>query len=413
VSQSIVTWPKEGYHRVPYRVFHDPEIYAREQERIFRGPVWNYLGLEAEVPDPGDFRTTYVGATPVVLTRAEDGRLHAFSNRCAHRGSLVCLEASGKKRDGFTCVYHAWRFDMEGSLRSVAFRRGVRGEGGLPRDFSMADHGLEKLRVDTFAGIIFGTFSEETEPLTDWIGETVGPGLRRLMNRPLRILGYDTQIVHANWKIYGENIRDTYHGNILHTYFATFGLSRYSQENGAIIDPRGLHLHFFQKRGAEDFTEDYTETASSLRSMQKDFRLADPSILNWTDEFGDAKTVYVTTLFPPLMVQQLMHCFAMHQVIPKSPTSCETVYTFFGYADDPPELTQRRLVQANLIGAAGLVAAEDGAVCELVGNGTVGCANAASALEMGGRDLTSGGDTKISDRSLRNYWNVYRTLMAL
>ena len=52
-SRSEVAWPAEGVARVPYPVFFDPAIYALEQERLFRGPVWNYVALEAEVPKPG------------------------------------------------------------------------------------------------------------------------------------------------------------------------------------------------------------------------------------------------------------------------------------------------------------------------------------------------------------------------
>ena len=46
----LLEWPKEGATRAPYRVMNDPAIYAREQERIFRGPTWHYLCLEAEIP---------------------------------------------------------------------------------------------------------------------------------------------------------------------------------------------------------------------------------------------------------------------------------------------------------------------------------------------------------------------------
>ena len=59
-------WPALDYSRVPYRLYHDAEIYEREQERIFRGPVWSFLGLEAEIPEPGDFRASYVGETPII-----------------------------------------------------------------------------------------------------------------------------------------------------------------------------------------------------------------------------------------------------------------------------------------------------------------------------------------------------------
>ena len=76
-------WPTLDYSRVPYRLYHDPEAYQREQERIFRGPTWNFLGLEAEIPNPGDFRTTYVGDTAVIVNRDANGTIHALVNRCA------------------------------------------------------------------------------------------------------------------------------------------------------------------------------------------------------------------------------------------------------------------------------------------------------------------------------------------
>jgi anthranilate 1,2-dioxygenase large subunit len=62
-------WPREDYSRVPYRLYHDRSIYEREQERIFKGPVWSYVGLEAEIPGAGDFRTGYIGDTALRTAR--------------------------------------------------------------------------------------------------------------------------------------------------------------------------------------------------------------------------------------------------------------------------------------------------------------------------------------------------------
>src|SRR4051812_43490904 len=107
------SWPAEGVTRVPYQVYTDPAIYALEQERIYRGPTWNYLALEAELPSPGDYKTTFVGDAPVVVTRDTDGSLHAFVNRCAHRGATVCMDSFGNSKNKiFTCVYHAWVYDL-------------------------------------------------------------------------------------------------------------------------------------------------------------------------------------------------------------------------------------------------------------------------------------------------------------
>ena len=76
-----LTWPEGGVTRVPYRVYSDHEIYAREQARIFRGPVWNFLCLALEIPKPGDFKTTFVGETPVIVTRDGDGGVRDRARR--------------------------------------------------------------------------------------------------------------------------------------------------------------------------------------------------------------------------------------------------------------------------------------------------------------------------------------------
>src|SRR5580658_4907718 len=63
----LIAWPPEGVSRVPYAVFSDPALHRLEQERIFRGPTWHFLALEAELPEPGSFKTTHVGDTPVIV----------------------------------------------------------------------------------------------------------------------------------------------------------------------------------------------------------------------------------------------------------------------------------------------------------------------------------------------------------
>jgi anthranilate 1,2-dioxygenase large subunit len=80
---------------IPYQGFTDPEICAREQERIFRGATWNFLGLTAEIPNPGDYKSAFVGDTPVVVTRIKAGEVVAWVSRCAHRGAMACRFSRG------------------------------------------------------------------------------------------------------------------------------------------------------------------------------------------------------------------------------------------------------------------------------------------------------------------------------
>ncbi len=199
-------WPGEDVSRVPFQVYTDQAIYDAEQARIFQGPTWNLLCVEAEIPNPGDYRTSYVGNAPVIVTRDETGRINALLNRCAHKGSLVCYKPHGNVRE-LTCVYHNWVYDLTGKLTGVAFKRGVGGKGGLTDDFDITQHGLRRLRVETYKGIVFGTFSDETPPFVDYIGGELAACIDRVMIKPLKVLGYHSQILPNNWKLYSENPR--------------------------------------------------------------------------------------------------------------------------------------------------------------------------------------------------------------
>jgi phenylpropionate dioxygenase-like ring-hydroxylating dioxygenase large terminal subunit len=141
-------WPEEGITRIPYWAYQDPDVYRQEQARVYQGDTWSYLCLEAEVANVGDFVNTFIGETPVVVARDQDGELYAFENRCSHRGALICLEDAGNTAQ-FTCVYHAWSYDLQGTLKGVAFEAGVGGKGGMPEGFCKEDHSPRKLRVAT------------------------------------------------------------------------------------------------------------------------------------------------------------------------------------------------------------------------------------------------------------------------
>src|SRR5438270_4154596 len=278
--QSPLKWPKEGNARVPYRVFSDPEIYRAERDRVFLGPTWQYLALAEDLPQPGDYATTFLGETPVIVTRGDDGQIHAMLNRCAHRGNLVCLKRRGHSDDGLTCVYHAWRYDLAGNLTSVAFRRGVGGKGGMPESFRLEEHGLKQLRTDTFAGIIFATLSPDAPSLSEYIGNDIGGRSGRGMRRKPKPLGPTSQSRHNNWKLYFENVKDTYHASLLHTFFTTFSVSRLTNTGGVAIADNGAH-HFSYTYGGKPVDQAASDAAyAGIQSMHRDYRLQDPRLLD-------------------------------------------------------------------------------------------------------------------------------------
>src|SRR5476651_1841822 len=130
MSQSALTaehgvpWPSNGISEIPFRVYTDQDQYHREQERLFKGPTWNYLCLTVELAKSGDFVSTTIGETAVIVVRDAAGAINAFVNRCAHRGNLLCLERQGSVKE-FGCIYHGWIYDLAGQLTGVAFEHGV------------------------------------------------------------------------------------------------------------------------------------------------------------------------------------------------------------------------------------------------------------------------------------------------
>ncbi len=409
ISPENRTWPAEGLARVPYWIYQDAEIYRREQERIFRGATWNFLGLEAELPRPGDFKTTFVGEMPVVVTRGANGELNAFENRCAHRGSLICLKQRGNAKS-FTCVYHNWTYDLKGNLTGVAFRRGIRGRGGMPADARPESQAPSQLRVSSCCGLMFATLSDATPPLEDYIGAEVVARIRRVMKAPVRLLGGYSQVFPNNWKLYLDNVKDTYHASLLHSFFATYRLNRLSQQGGVIVGGDGGSHVSFTMMGTDTGGDEYEK--AGMRSAQGGYRLEAPELLEAVDEIGDGISLQILGVFPGFVLQQILNSLAVRQVLPKGVTDTELAWTCFGYAADDEAMTERRLKQANLIGPAGYISMEDGAATSFVQRGVQGAAARAAVVEMGGRGVASD-ESRVSETSVRGLWQAYRRHMGI
>lgn len=134
-------------------------------------------------------------------------------------------------------------------------------------------------------------------------------------------------------------------------------------------------------------------------------------MLDGEDEFGDGVTLQILSVFPGFVLQQIQNCLAIRQVLPKGMESTELNWTYLGFADDTPELRKMRLKQSNLIGPAGFVSMEDGAVGGFVQRG-VACASEEKAIvEMGGSG-TESVNYRATETSVRGFWKAYRTYMG-
>jgi anthranilate 1,2-dioxygenase large subunit len=406
------SFPAGDCSRIPYGMYRDAEIYEQEQHRIFRGPVWNFLALEAEMPKPGDFRVVAVGDTPVIVNRAKDGTIHAMVNRCAHRGSIVQRALHGNCKV-HTCCYHQWSFDLTGKLVGIPFQKGVNGKGGLPPDFDKSCHSLEQLRIATMDGVIFGSFSQDAPPLEDFLGPLFVAQIKRLFHKPVRILGYQRQRIFGNWKLYTDNLRDPNHGGLLHMFQITFGIARLNGVGGAKMDEDGKHNLSWAAQGGrvEEPKADagYTDTGRGDMNI----KLRDPSLLVYNKEFPDDVTLAISSLFPGSALQQIGNTLAVRQIRTRSADEFDIVSTFFGYEDDDETMIRHRLRKANLAGPAGLVSMEDGEAVELVHRAIVRDTDRHSVVEFGGRGPIKEQENLISDVPMRGFWMFYCRLMGI
>ena len=395
--------------RVPFRVYRDQALLRTEQERVFEGPAWNFLCHEDEIANPGDWRATVVGQMPVVVARDADGEIAAFENRCAHRGALICLDDAGRGAKDFQCVYHAWRYDLRGNLKSVAFRHGVNGKGGMAPEFKVEQHGPRQLRVTTLRGLIFGTFSEQTPAIEEFIGPEVLARFDRILGgRKIEIIGRFVEVLPNNWKMYAENARDSYHASLLHLFFATFKLNRLSQGGGLVVSANG------GCSVSETIAPTQSDDASyaGMRSVDDDYKLRDPRLIDVVDEHPDRVRHQIVTVFPNFVLQKTQNAMALRFFSPEGVDRTNLEWIYFGYAGDTPEMRRRRLRHLNLGGPAGFVSMEDGCVGGFVERGIATAESEAAIVEMGGAGIESQA-TRATEASVRGFWSLWRRMTGV
>jgi len=404
-------WELPGTSRIPMVTYTSDELYKRELERFFYKGHWCYVGLEAEVPNAGDFKRTVVGERSVIMTRDAGGGINVVENVCAHRGMRFCRERHGNRKD-FVCPYHQWSYTLKGDLQGVPFRRGIKQEGkvvgGMPADFDTKEHGLTKLKVATRGGVVFASFDPDVEPFEQFLGPEILGYFDRLFNgRQLRILGYNRQRIPGNWKLMQENIKDPYHPGLLHTWFVTFGLWRADNKSELKMDGKHRHAAMISTRGQGGKAGEATQVASFKESMQ----LNDPSFLDIVPEpWWGGPTAVMTTIFPSVILQQQVNSVSTRHIQPNGHGSFDFVWTHFGFDDDSEEMTQRRLRQANLFGPAGFVSADDGEVIEFSQQAFESKPFHRTLAELGGRDVGNT-DHMVTETLIRGMYRYWREVM--
>lgn len=406
-------WPEDVLNTIPDWVYTSQELYDIEMEKIFQGDTWNFVALEAEIPNVGDYKRSYVGAIPVVVSRAEDNTIHVFENRCAHRGAEFCRKNQGNATE-FVCPYHQWSYDLKGNLQGVPFRRGANRMGGMPKDFRTQEHGLKQLHVTTLNGVIFASYSEKVEPIEEYLTPEILEDFNVIFpGKPLKILGYYRNELPCNWKMYHENLKDPYHATLLHSFLVVFGLLVAGNDSKMIVDNKhGRHGIMASAKSEDKYANVSDENKKEMRSFVDDMRLSDERFLDFIKEFDSPWSVTMQTIWPNLIVQREMNTLGVRQIIPNGPNSLIMQWTMFGYEDDTEEMTRHRLRQGNLMGPAGFLGLEDNEAMKFVQEGIRRSTTDVNIIKLD-KDKLGTSDTLISEAAIRSMYQYYRQVMGL
>jgi anthranilate 1,2-dioxygenase large subunit len=307
------------------------------------------------------------------------------------------------------CPYHQWCYDAAGRLTGVPLQRGEKGiEGsGMPKDFSKESHGMRRLRVATLHGVVFGTLSDATPPLSEYLGDAVCERLARMLSRPLRISGYQRHTLKTNWKLFAENSRDAYHAPMLHPFLSTFGLINPNDHGRSQVSQQGFHSIISIYNDAEG-----AKTVRGKPIPAGKVSLEDMSLMQGFKEHEDGLSLNIVSIFPSTLFTCVGNTWSVRQIRPKSPGVVELLYTHFGFRDDSPEQREMRRKQGNLVGPAGYVSIEDVEALELLQSGIAkGEDKSWSTIEMGGRTVGNQ-EHVVTEVGVRGLWKGYCEIMG-
>ena len=264
-----VSVPFNRARAMPKSVYTTEEFLALEQKHIF-AKDWVCAGRAETLPNPGDYLTLKLAGEPVIVLRDRDGAIKAMSNVCRHRMSTL-LEGRGHARS-IVCPYHAWTYNLDGSLRGAPAMT-------LNEGFCKEDMTLPKVRCEVWQGWIMVTLDKDAPA-----PETALHGIRTLIPN-LDMSTYtetyrETFRWATNWKVLAENFMESYHLPMCHA--GTIGGASKLEE---MVCPEGT----------EAFNYHWI-----LKNDSVPLALAHPS--NTTLQGDDRRKTWLLAIYPSLLI---------------------------------------------------------------------------------------------------------------
>lgn len=203
--------------RVHRDLYLSDELFALEQRHFFAN-TWNFVGHASQVPNAGDYVAVAIAGQPLLMLRQPDGSIRVLNNRCAHKGMPLATDPAGNIGKFIRCPYHAWTYKLDGSQLAIPLKNGY--EGTRLKE-SESGQGVGALKhVEVYRDFVFAKINDGGPDFRSYFGAVLG-AIDNLADRsPTGTLkvegGILRNIVHANWKMYLENINDTVHPQSAH-----------------------------------------------------------------------------------------------------------------------------------------------------------------------------------------------------
>jgi choline monooxygenase len=203
---------------LPGHLYSDPTVFAEEKRRLFYRS-WQLVAHESELPNAGDYVVAHVVDQSVIALRGADGAVRAFFNVCQHRAHEL-LKDRGNVRSAIVCPYHAWSYELDGSLRGARATRSL-------QDFDPKEYGLAPVRLERHLGFLFVNLDAGAPPLGDLAGGMFEDMARDMpwlgalaFNADHSFTGSQGTVLEANWKVMAENCLECYHCGPAHKAYA-------------------------------------------------------------------------------------------------------------------------------------------------------------------------------------------------
>ena len=198
--------PLQSVRGLPNYAFTSSEFFALEQEKLFTR-TWVFAGRSSEVPRVGDRKPFDIAGQPFFLIRGEDHKVRVFHNVCPHRGAKIVPDADQGKR--IVCPYHAWTFEINGSLRARPHFHGP-GQNDNASAEGQNEIWLKDVRSAVWGDWVFLNIDGKAKEFKSYIAPMMRDWSEYDLSN-LQLMSKITVDYGCNWKLAIENYCDFYH----------------------------------------------------------------------------------------------------------------------------------------------------------------------------------------------------------